>query len=88
MKIYRLWSFRLRRAINLCWRFYNLIKLNTYGINHGKHTVIHGHFGLYLAENAFVRIGDFFIVLAESILIRYAVIYKPILPLIKMQFYV
>lgn len=60
MKIYRLWSFRLRRAINLCWRFYNLIKLNTYGINHGKHTVIHGHFGLYLAENAFVRIGDFF----------------------------
>lgn len=30
----------------------------------------------------------FFIVLAESILIRYAVIYKPILPLIKMQFYV
>lgn len=48
----------IKRARNLVSSYYNLLRLNMYGIEHGKHCVIHGKLYITLFATANVRIGD------------------------------
>lgn len=50
----------IKRIRNRLSAYYNLLRLNLYGVKHGRHCVIHGKLYINLFPTASVRIGDDF----------------------------
>lgn len=48
----------VKRIRNRCSSYYNLLRLNLYGIEHGNHCVIHGKLYINLFSTAKVKIGN------------------------------
>ena len=60
MRIFRQSVRFLKRARNRISSYYNLLRLNLYGVKHGKHCVIHGKLYINLFSTANAYIGDNF----------------------------